>query len=229
MDFLHEHTVAALAILCIPISGVFLLLQRDRLKLDTWWKAALAPLVYVILGLLSLVVFSILHDIRTFPSWSIHHQGLMIVFPLLFPLIAKLLKADWLEITDALAVSIPGIIAVLRVFCLVNGCCYGRPFFGTELLWPIRELAMALNLGCCVAFVLWNRRDHIKGVILPTYWVFYGVYRTAEVLLRSKSYSLANTEDIIFAMLSLLAGVFCLIWLDEKNRRKSKPRKRIRH
>lgn len=217
--FLHEHTVAALALLCIPISGVFLVLQRDKLKLDTGWKLALAPFVYVIVGLMSLAVFSILHDIRSFPHWSIHHQGLMIVFPLFFPLVGKLLKVDWLDVSDALTVSIPGIIAVLRIFCLVRGCCFGKPFFGTEYLWPVRELAMLLNFGCCVVFLLWNRREHIKGIILPVYWVFYGVYRTAEILLRSEYYSLTNAEDYFFAILSLLAGVFCLLWLDEKNRR----------
>ena len=223
--FLYENTVAALALLCIPISGVFLALQRDKLKLDMYWKLALAPFVYVIVGLLSLSVFSILHDIRSFPHWSIHHQGLMIVFPLFFPVIGKLLKVDWLDVSDALTVSIPGIIAVLRIFCLVRGCCFGKPFFGTVFLWPVRELAMLLNFGCSVVFLLWNRRPHISGIFLPTYWAFYGVYRIVEVMLRSEYYRLNNVEDYFFAILSVLAGIFCLLWLDEKNKRQRRRKR----
>ena len=224
-SFLHENTVTALALLCIPISSIFLILQRNTLKLDRGWKLAISPFIYVVVGLLSLVLFSVLHDIHTLPHWTIHHQGLMIVFPMFFPLFAKRMNLDWLDVSDALSVSIPGIIAVLRIFCLVRGCCFGKPFFGTAYLWPIRELAMLLNFACCVVFLLWNRKKHTKGVILPTYWIFYGVYRTAEILLRSEYYSLTNTEDFIFAILSLLAGIFCLLWLDEIARRQREEKK----
>ena len=60
----------------------------------------------------------------------------------------------------------------------------------------------------------------MKGVILPAYLVFYGIYRTVEIMLRSEYYSLTNAEDYVFSILSLLAGAFCLLWLDEKNKRK---------
>lgn len=217
MRFITENTVTFLALLCIPVSGIFLIFQREKLRLDRWWKILLAPFAYVILGLLSLVIFSVLHDIGTFPEWAIHHQGLLIVFPLFFPLIAKVLKVDLLDVSDALAVSLPGIIAVVRIFCLIRGCDYGRYIPGTQVRWPIREAVIILNFICCIIFLAWNKRGHKKGIVFPVYLIFYGIYRVIEVWLRY--YDLTSTEDYIWAIICILAGIFILLWVDEKSRK----------
>ena len=226
MRFISDNTVAVLAVLCIPVSGVFLTMQREKLRLDKAWKVLAASLVYVIFGLLSLVIFSVIHDIHTLPHWSIHHQGLLIVFPLFFPLFAKWLKADFLEVSDALSVPLPGIIAIIRVYCLIRGCDYGRYIPGTQIRWPVREGVIFLNFACCAVFLLWNRRGHAKGLIFPVYLMFYGAYRIVEVHLRY--YDLPAAEDYVLAILSILAGLFILMWVDELQRKQTKRIKRGR-
>lgn len=220
MNFISENTVAVLAVLCIPVSGIFLIAQRKQLKLDTRWKVILAPFLYVVVGLLSLVVFSVFHDIRTFPHWSIHHQGLLIVFPLFFPLIARWLKANLTDVSDAVSVLLPGIIAVIRIYCLIRGCDYGRCILETHVRWPIREGVIVLNFICCIAFFRWNRYGHPNGKIFPAYLIIYGLYRIVEVRLRY--YDLTSSEDYFFAVLSIVVGSFIFIWADEKNRRQVK-------
>ena len=157
-----EKTVLVLSVLCIPVSGLFLFLQRKELRLDRPWKIVISPLVYVIFGLLSLAVFSIVHDINTFPKWSIHHQGLLLVFPIFFLLAAKILKTDTLSTVDALSVSLPGIVAITRLFCFVRGCCYGTYCFDTQFRWPIREAVIIINFLCCIVFLIWNKKEHKK-------------------------------------------------------------------
>lgn len=219
--FFEAHAVVILALLCIPLSGFFLFQLRDVLGLSGW-KLWAAPFLYVIFGLLSIIVFSLLHDLPTFPHFTLHHQGLLIIFPLLFPLAARWLRKDWRDVSDALAVSIPGIIAVLRVFCLLNGCCYGAYFPGTETHIPLRETVMAVNVIVCFLLMLWIRRSHPRGIILPAYMIFYGLFRLLEVSLRFNPFWANNSGDRLFAVVSALLGMLIAIWILEVNERKTK-------
>lgn len=232
LSFFAAHAVPILAGVCIPISGFFLWKLRDVLGLSGW-KMAVAPFLYVIFGLLSIIVFSIIHDIPSFPHFTLHHQGLIFIFPLLFPLAAKWLNKDWRDVSDALTVSIPGIIAVLRVFCLLNGCCYGKYFPGTETNIPLRETVMAVNLLVCFLLMFWIRHKHPRGIMLPAYMIFYGLFRLLEVSLRFNPDWSNNSGDRLFAVLSLLIGLFLAVWvleLGEADRNmKSEPYKKKKH
>lgn len=221
LAFFEAHAVVILALLCIPISGFFLWKLRDVLGLSGW-KLCAAPFLYVIFGLLSIILFSIVHDIPTFPHFTLHHQGLIFVFPLLFPLTAKWLKRDWRDVSDALTVSIPGIIAVLRVFCLLNGCCYGVYFPGTETHIPLRETVMAVNVIASFLLMLWIRHSHPRGIMLPAYMVFYGLFRLLEVSLRFNPFWANNSGDRIFAIISLLLGMLIAMWILEVNEKETK-------
>lgn len=220
LSFLAEHAVLVLALACIPYSGFFLWKTRDILGLSGV-KMASAPFIYVAVGLLSIVVFSLIHDLQHLSTWSLHHQGILIVFPLFFPLAAKLLGKDLRDVSDALMVSIPGIIAGLRSFCLLRGCHFGLIIPGTSIHFPLREMVMVVNL--CVSFFLlhWIRRPHIKGIFLPGYLIFYGLFRLLEVALRYDPQWQSNSGDRFFAFVSIALGVFLgilILQLQENDR-----------
>lgn len=231
ISWVLENYVLVIALGCIPFSGFFLWKTRDLLGLSGW-KLTLAPLIYVIVGLSSIVVFSIIQDLPRFPDWRLHHQGILIVFPLFFPLFAKLQKIDLRDVSDALTVSIPGIIAATRISCLMNGCCYGRYFPGTEVNIPLREIVIIANLLASFVLLKWIRKRRSKGFFLPGYMVFYGVFRFAEVALRFNPYWTQNSGNRIFALFSIIVGLFLSVFVAEINERErqrktGKRRKRM--
>ena len=225
--FLRDHAVLIVALACIPWSGFFLWKTRDILGLSGR-KLYLAPFIYVITGLAAMTMFSILYDIRTFPDFSLRHQGLLAFFPLLFPLFAKLLKKDLRDVSDALAVSIPGIIAMTRVFCLINGCCYGRFFPGTSVHIPLREIVMALHLAASFLLLLWIRRNHPRGILLPAYMLYYGIVRVTEVHFRFNPFWNIGGRDtimgVVFITLGILIGIAILDRNDAEKHRKKHAR-----
>ena len=221
LEYFEAHAVVILALLCIPISGFFLWKLRDVLGLREW-KLFAAPFLYVVFGLLSIILFSIIHDITRFPRFTLHHQGLLFIFPMLFPFAAKWLKRDWRDVSDALTVSIPGIIAVLRVFCLLNGCCYGKYFPETKTHIPLRETVMVINLITSIMLMLWIRKKHPRGIMLPAYMVFYGVMRLIEVSLRFNPAWSNNSGDRVFAFISIFIGLLIGSWILEKNEQNQK-------
>ncbi|MBR4636497.1 MAG: prolipoprotein diacylglyceryl transferase [Clostridia bacterium] len=219
--FFKEHTVIILASACVPWSGFFLWKLRDKLGLSGW-KLVLAPFIYVIVGLLSIVVFSIIHDISQLQNFSLHHQGMLIVFPLFFPLAAKLLKKDWLDVSDCLTVSIPGIVALLKCFCFIHGCCYGGFIPGTTTRWPIREAFIILNCLICFVYLIIINKKHMKGIVLPCYLIVYGLFRIIEVSLRADPTWVHNTGDRIFAYVSIILGLLLFSVIAELNEREKK-------
>lgn len=221
--FLREHAVPFLALLCVPLSGFFLWELRDELGLRGG-KMIAAPFLYVVFGLLSIIVFSVIHDIPQLPHFTLHHQGMLVVFPLLFPLIAKWLKKDWRDVSDVLAVSIPAIVAVLRTFCLLNGCCYGMYFPGTEVRIPLREAFMLINVLTSIGLMLWVRRKHTRGIILPVYLIGYGALRLIEVSLRDNPLWKNNPGDRVFALISIFAGLLLFSWITELGKAEEKRR-----
>lgn len=219
--FIQEHSVILLASACVPWSGFFLWKLRDKLGLSGW-KLIVAPFLYVIIGLLSIVVFSIIHDFPQFPHFSLHHQGMLIIFPLFFPLIARLLKKDWRDVSDCLAVSIPGIVAVLKCFCFIHGCCYGAFIAGTTTRWPIREAFVILNLLICFIYLLIIGKKHARGIVLPSYLIVYGLFRIIEVSLRADPTWVQNKGDKIFAYISIFLGLLLLSVVFEINEREKR-------
>lgn len=205
--FFKIYTVPILAASCVPLVGIILWLLRDRLQLNLR-QIVILTLGFVAAGLTSIAGFGVIHDICYFPNWTFQHQGLIFFMPLWFLVAAKWLKKDWRDVFDVFAVIMPFVVAGVRIYCIVRGCCYGRLLFHSEILrWPVRELTCILNIVIGVVFYIWIRRVHIPGILLPAYMMLYSGIRFTEVMLWGNRYRDYFFRDRGLALISFVLGL----------------------
>lgn len=92
--------------------------------------------------------------------------------------------------------------------------------FGTETRWPIREAFVVFNLLLCFVYLLIINKKHLRGVVLPSYLIVYGLFRIIEVSLRADPNWSQNKGDRIFAYVSVLLGILLLSVVIEISERK---------
>jgi len=95
----------------------------------------------------------------------VFYGGLLVALPVTCGVIKKM-KLPAGAVVDAIGLALPLGIAIARVGCFLNGCCYGKPsglpwavtFPGTTTpVHPTQLYEMILDLAI-FAFLLWVRR-----------------------------------------------------------------------
>ena len=180
---LRTYTVPILAAACFPLVGVLLWMVRDVLQIRLK-QVVLLAVTFVAFGLTSIIVFGMIHDLKLFPNSTFQHQGLMLFMPFWFLGVAKLMKRDWRDVFDTFAVVMPFVVAGVRIYCILQGCCYGITFRKpVHFTVPVRELTILLNVIVGVLMLRQSRQQHIRGILFPTYTMAYSVIRFSEVAL----------------------------------------------
>lgn len=204
--FFQIYAVLVLAISCLPLTMIVLWLFRRELDMRLG-KIFLFSVSFVVFGLASMVVFGMLHDWEVFPNSTFQHQGLIFFAPLWLLAAAKILKRDWHDLFDVFAVVIPFVVAGVRLYCISQGCCYGRQFFRTEYDWPVREITIVLNLITGIVLLRFAKREHTSGILIPVYLMIYSIIRFLEVTFWGDIYRDQHYLDRGLALLSFGIGL----------------------
>lgn len=135
-------------------------------------------------------------------GWLLAFLPLIVIYGAIFhiPLWATL---------ETAAVSIPYPMAIHKIACLINGCCYGRP---TELPWgidftsdyletplqPVQlyDFSIMVLIGLTVRYCA--NRDNIKPFVFPVFLVLYGLSRFETEKLRGDT--LQRKFDILLGL-----------------------------
>jgi phosphatidylglycerol:prolipoprotein diacylglycerol transferase len=154
----------------------------------------------------------------------------------------------FLAVTDLLAPSTALGIAVGRLGCFFNGCCFGTP---TDLPWGVRfpagSLAAYVYPGQCVhptqlyetlftllifAFLmLYDRRPRLTGSVTGWFLVLYGAgrflneylrwYEADMLVWRSDGFRVTGSQ--VGSLVMIIAGVVLLIAIRRKAQRENAP------
>lgn len=133
--------------------------------------------------------------------------GAVFFVPAAFVLAAKLLRIPYGAALDLCASGQCVMLAIMKVQCLIGGCCDGRVLFinsaGEAVCFPsqIAELINALVL--MVILMVLCRKEKNRGMIYPVYMLLYGCTRFVLNLFR---------EDLSPFALGLPAGNFWSVW-----------------
>ncbi len=136
------------------------------------------------------------------------------------------------RIANIAAPSIALGIAIGRMGCFFNGCCYGKPWklglifpvtspagraFPYQPIIPTQLISSVDLLAIFFVLILLRRRDRLEGQLFPFFLLFYSVHRFGIEFLRGDHLSIflhfttAQFASIFLAILALI-----MLWGKEK-------------
>jgi phosphatidylglycerol:prolipoprotein diacylglycerol transferase len=243
-SFLHfdVHAAPAFAGLSSLAAYLYFRSQRNNLKLtlDDFWNLILALMVGVFLG--SVIIYAVLygngladnirfvrqaHVIKGGSFFGVFWGAVAAAF-----LFCRIKKVDFAPVADVLGAATALGLVFMRMGCLLNGCCYGRP---TQMPWgivfrdrlsgipheflgvplhpsQIYEAAGALGIFLLLHFVVLCRRDGSRlktGSAFLLFIASYALLRFGTDFLRASDPGMVRIGGLstaqLIALLSLAA------------------------
>lgn len=184
------------------------------------WKRILIAVLLTVSGTIGTYVLFFIEN-----GWigGTSFFGAVFLVPILFLFIPKLLRVPYGDLMDLCAPAECVMLAVMKVQCLIGGCCDGRALFvssnGTVVCFPsqIAELINALIImGILMAM---SRKEQFRGKLYPWYMVIYGTTRFVLNLFRGDTtpFALGLPAGNVWSLLAIAIGVVWLAVLRRKN------------
>ena len=189
---------------------------------ENTWKSFFVSLAVVITGLTSCKVWFFLEN----GYWGARSfYGAIFFAPVTFVLVSALLKIPYLHSLDYCATAGCLILAVLKVDCMIGGCCKGITLYvkqnGDSVRFPSQAVEFVLALGLSAFLLIQSKKTKNQGKIYPFALVLYGAQRFVLNLLRddwerTRELNLLIPLGCIWSCVAIIAGMMWLHMLQRK-------------
>lgn len=162
--------------------------RRGRLGLERPWQAALTGLGFSCASVASALLFASLEGLlrgNGFRFGAISTYGVYFIAPALLALLARGAGMDAGSLFDVFALYALPSLFLLRINCLISGCCGGRAIGNTGLHWPTRQAEMVFYAVMLLALLRREKAGAAKGTAFPLLTASYGVFRFVEEWFRA--------------------------------------------
>lgn len=172
-------------------------------------------LISVILTLVGTLGTMLMYYIETGSFGGISFFGAVFVVPIVFSLVAIILRVPYGLLLDMCAVGECLMSAVMKVHCYISGCCKGRPLFETQngtVYFPSRMAEMLMAIGLFIILFVWFKKGKKRNQLYAWYLVLYGSCRFCLNWFRE----LPDYTETLLPMgniWSIVAVVCGLIWI----------------
>lgn len=225
-EFLTEYALYLLLALGLGICSVWLFVMRKRLNIRPLTSAMLG-VTYTLFGVLSVKLFAFLET--GFSSASFGNMSLfggVFFMPVCFYVTAKIVKVSERELVDVVTPSMLFMLLLMRINCLLSGCCKGVIISGTGHRFPSREAEILLYIVLIVCFCYQVLRKQSNGTVYPVFMLSYGVFRFVMEFFRATEPQTLFHMAHLWALLSAVFGA--AIYFETKtatNEKKHRERK----
>ena len=182
MDFIVKLITARPLITCIIIGVVIMsvwwLKFQKKLNMK-WYFAPLLSIVHFVCSLAFIKFWALLEvGFVAEKAANMRLYGAIFLLPIVYYLGAKLAKRNVALIMDIMTVCAAIGLFIVRVNCLIVGCCKGVLITENGTMrWPLVELEMIL----CVVIIIyfWQRvyKGKSKGLAYPITILTYSIFR----------------------------------------------------
>lgn len=213
--------VTALIIGTVLMLGVTLLC---RLKYGfPIWKTVAATALLTVVGVVSVKIMFFVEN----GTWGgLSFFGAVFLVPFWFLPISLLLRLPYRALLDITAPAICIMLALMKVECLLSGCCMGRVLYETAageiVRFPsqVAEFCNALLLlGVLILLIFRGRQE---GRIYPWFMVIYGGTRFGLNLFReTKPYVWKLSPGGFWSLVAIALGIMLLVVFSKKDSRRS--------
>ena len=209
--FLLDHPTYIAVLAGVAAGGPLVWIKRNKAGLKGGGSVLGLCLVFSALSTLSALLWASLEGViggKGFSFGAVSTYGIFLLCPLM--LLALFIRNPHCRgIYDLFAVYVLPSMVLQRVHCLVNGCCYGRPFFSTGRLWPTREAEIFFYILMFFVFMRLDSKGANKtgGRFFPILMIAYGCFRFVCEFFRGDSGAGLFHITHVWSLLSVLIGV----------------------
>ena len=134
-------------------------------------------------------ILTIVGTVGTFLMYYVENQcwgglsfyGAVFLVPAVFLIVAPILRITYSKAMDFCAVGECVMLALMKVHCMMGGCCLGRTLFemsdGTVIRFPSRLVEMAVAIILFAILFGFSRKRLKRGGLYPWYMLMYGSTR----------------------------------------------------
>jgi prolipoprotein diacylglyceryltransferase len=191
------------------------------------WKSAVIAVLLTVTGTVGTYIMFFVEN-----QWwgGTSFFGAIFFVPIPFVLFSILLKVPYNNILDLCAPAECIMLAIMKVQCLVSGCCRGRFICstsqGTDIYFPsqLMELINAFILVVLLMFIASKSKN--KGTIYPKYLLLYGISRFILNFFRQE---FVTTEMFVpFGTIwSIVAIIVGIVWLTVLKKYKNNKKEQL--
>jgi len=147
------------------------------------WKIAVSAVLLTAIGYLGAKLMFFIES----GGWSGRSLfGSIFLAPILMYPVTKVLRINYGKLLDICAPAECIMLALLKVKCVIDGCCAGRmvSFSGKSFVFPSQKVECAAFLIIMVILLVMIFKKKKESLIYPYYMIIYGVVRFILNLLR---------------------------------------------
>ena len=143
--------------------------------------------------------------------------GAVFLIPVLFFVVAKLLRIAYGEILDICAPAECIMLAIMKVQCVIDGCCSGKRIYigadGDSFVFPSQFVELVGAILILILLLYMTRNKMNRGMIYPWYLVIYGSSRFILNYFRAETsvYMLGLTAGAFWSVVAVIIGCVVLI------------------
>lgn len=114
--------------------------------------------------------------------------GAVFLVPVMFLAVAPILQIPYSSAMDFCAVGECVMLALMKIHCIIGGCCQGRVLFkipsGELIRFPSRIVEMSVAIVLFAVLFQWSQKGNKHGVLYSWYMLLYGCTRFGLNILR---------------------------------------------
>ena len=198
---------------CAMLVLMLLIGIKYRLKL---WKCIPISLILTITGTIGTYIWFWIEN-----SWvgGRSYYGAVFIVPIAFVFLAKAMRIPYGDLMDLCAPAECIMLSIMKLQCLVDGCCGGRVLYttseGMDVIFPSQIVELANAFLLMLILMIFAFIPRFRGKLYPWYLMLYGVTRFVLNWFR------AENTPVIAGMTfgcvwSLIAIFFGILWICDR-------------
>lgn len=196
------------------------LILSGRVYAIKTYKCVIVALCLTLVGTAGTYIMGLVENQFRFGSRSFY--GAVFLIPIIFAALCFLIRVPYGKLMDMSAPSVCIMLVLMRVLCLLEGCCGGRVLFtvgkGVEIRFPsqIIELITAAIIFALLMYMIYKKS--FVGKIYAWYMILYGASRFVLNFMRADlvPFVWVMPAGHFWSLICLLAGVLWLVCLKKK-------------
>ena len=208
----------------IPVVWIF----RDRAAVKSFGVLLLSVL-YSVCSVIAAMLFAHLESFLSkgtgANTGAISTYGIYFLGSAMMLGVSKICRWNTAGVLDIYALYAMPSLFMMRVHCLIGGCCYGLQIWNTGLYWPTREAEIVFYVAMFLVFWRMLKKNKIPGQLFPLLMTNYGVFRFINQWFRDDGVIGLHMSHG-WSVLCALIGFSLLMEMRAQNKKKSKSKRR---